>query len=101
MKKIILTAVLAATLVAPAAFAGDKLDIEFNGSKERIDVDDVKTASVCTVKQRAAAMFGLKMKKFDLQRNRATLNEDKTLYAAGVRAYNKLTVKEVNYSSQC
>jgi len=102
MKKLVLAAAIAATLIAPAAMAGDKVKVEFGGNSERMDVGDLKTTAVCSVKQRVAGMFGLKMNRFNLHKKHGVkLNEDKTLYGAGVRNQNALTVKEVSHSSQC
>jgi len=102
MKKIFLAAALAAAFIAPAAMAGDKVKVEYNGNSERMDVVDLKTTSVCSLKQRVATEFGLKMKKFDLHKKHSPkLNGDKTLHGAGVNNQNTLTVKEVNHSFQC
>lgn len=93
---------IAAALLAPAAMADDVVNVEYGGNSERMTVGDVKSTSVCTLKQQVAAKFGLKMTKFDLRRKGGTmLQESKTLYGSGVRNHTKLTVKEVSYSSQC
>lgn len=102
MNKMVLVAALATAVIAPAAIAGDKVKVEFNGNSERMDVGDLKTTSVCALKQRVAAKFDLKMKKFDLHKKHSTkLNGDKTLHGAGVNNQNTLTIKEVNHSYQC
>jgi len=102
MRNKIMVAAIASALAAPAAFAGDKVDIEFAGNKERMDVGDLKTMSVCSLKQRIAKKFDLKIKKFDLKRKHGVkLNADKTLYGAGVRNYNRLEIISVNHSFQC
>jgi len=102
MKKLVLTAALAAVIAAPAAMAGDKVNVVYGSGSERFDVDDLKTISVCALKQRLASKYDIDVKKFDLKKKGgAKLHEDKTLYGAGVRNYNNLEMKEVSRSHQC
>lgn len=101
MKKMILSAVLAATVLAPAAVAG-KVYVKYNGSKESLEIGDVKQTQVCSFKQELADRYGLKMKQFDLKRSSTVLKEGVSLYDAGVRTNQNLhIVKRVTSSHQC
>ena len=102
MKNNVLAGFIAVAFVAPAALAGDKVNVSYEGNSARMDVGDLKTTSVCSLKQQVAKKFGLKLKKFDLKKKHGTrLSADKTLYGAGVRNHNALEAKAVNHSSQC
>lgn len=102
MKKKILAGFITAMVLSGAALAGDKVNIEFAGNTERMDVGSLKSTGVCALKQRVAAKLGLKIKKFDIKKkHNATLRTGKTLYDAGVRNHNALTVHEVHHSTQC
>ena len=102
MKKLMAIVCCVGTLVASSTTqAGDKVNVEFAGTAERLDVGDVKKTSVCMLKDLVANRFDLNAKKFDLVKSGVKLRDDKTLYGVNVRNYNKVQVKEVSYSSQC
>lgn len=100
MRKAILSAAILMA-VTPALAAGDKVNVEYNGMKERFDVGDLKTTAVCAFKQRVASKFGLSMKKFDLKKSGVKLSGSKTLKGASVNNHNKLDVVTVSSSFQC
>jgi len=102
MKKIFLAAALAATLIAPAAFAGDKVKVEFKGKSRHYEFGDFKSTSYCQLKMGVASAFGLKMREFEIYfKNGAKVKYNKMLFDAGIREHDILTLKLVKRSKQC
>ena len=101
MKKLLITAAVAAAFVAPAASARDKVTVEYNGQSEKMYMESIKEMSVCAFKRQVSEKFDIKMKKFDLKKSGTKLNEDKTLYGAYVRNNGKVQVVEKSHSNQC
>jgi len=101
MKKMIFFGVIATSVLTQAVHAKDRIYIQHNGSEERLYVDDLKTTAVCTLKQRVAGLYDLKMKKFDLKKGSTKLSEGKTLHGAYVRFDTRIKVVPVSNSNQC
>ena len=90
--------------VAMPASAGpyDDIYLQVGDSKDRYRVGDLKTVSVCELKARLAKELKLDARKFELFRNGGfLLDEDRTLYGAGVTSASTVTVKMVSGTFQC
>ena len=102
MKKMVLVAALAATVVAPTAIAGETVTVQYFGNEKIIDVGDVRKANVCDVKRQIARMFGLNMSEFFITAPGGTkLRENYTLYSSGVYSGGNIYVESVAESNQC
>lgn len=101
MKKLLFVGALA--FCSSAALASDTIKVLYGSGEDRFSVNSVKITSVCGLKHIVANQYDLRISKFDLLKGSGSskLDENKTLRGAGISSYGTVTVKEVNYSSQC
>lgn len=98
----VMTFVAAAVLMSTSALAGnDYVYVEFNDEKERLSRLDLKTMSVCSLKQQVAEMFDLQIRKFELKTGGRRLRDDRTLDGDAVYSGRTIDVVEMSSSFQC
>lgn len=102
MKKGIFAALLAFGLLAgPAIAANDHVFVVYEGNKERLRNLDLEAMSVCALKSRAAAMFGLSVRRFDLRLNGRKLDDRRTLAEDNIYSGRTISVVPVGSTTQC
>jgi len=108
MRKMIAAAVLGCVTMGMTASvrAGvidgwDSIYVYYKERRETVERLRLKEMSVCTLKQRVAEEFGLKMTDFDLTKDGFILDPRMTANGAGVYEGKALTVQMVQYSNQC